>query len=161
VTHSSTTFSPPTTLLSLSAPTLTKEADLVAKAIEEGRPFASPSELASVMNSDGKLVFGNPFLYPTYTSSGTPNITQIQWSDAAAEELFGRVFESATVRSRNFRVWVIGQAIAPTLATTTTPEILGEMRRAYTIFVDPGVRKTDGSIDVSKFKITTLHENDF
>ncbi len=161
VTHSSTTFAPPTTLLSLSAPTLTKEADVVAKAIEGGRPFASPSELASVMNSDGKLVFGNPFLYPTHTSSGTPNITQIQWSDAAAEELFGRVFESSTVRSRNFRVWVIGQAIAPTLATTTTPEILGEMRKSFTIFVDPGVRKTDGSIDMSKFKVTTLNENDF
>jgi hypothetical protein len=160
-THSSTTFAPPTTSVSLSAPTLTKEADVVAKAIEGGRPFVSPSELASVLNPDGKLVFGNPFLYPTYTSSGTPNITRLQWSDAAAEELFGRVFESSTVRSRNFRVWVIGQAVAPTLATTTTPEILGEIRKSYTIFVDPGVRNTNGSIDNSKFKITTLNENDF
>jgi len=160
-THSSTTFAPPTTLLPLSAPTVTKEADTVAQAIMSGRPFTSPSELASVLNSDGKLVFGNPLLYPTYTSSVTPSISQIQWSDAAAEEMFGRVFQSSTVRSRNFRVWVIGQAVTPVSVATATPEILAETRKAFTIFVDPGARKADGSIDSSQVKITTLNENDF
>ena len=88
-------------------------------------------------------------------------MSTLQWSDAAAEEAFARVYNSSTVRSRNFRVWVVGQAVAPTAATNLSPEVLSEVRRVYTIFADPGDRDTDGSIDRAKFKTSILHENDF
>jgi hypothetical protein len=111
------------------------------------------------MNSDGKEVFGNEFLYP-YTPSGQSFSSQLQWSDAAAEEIFGRVYEASTVRSRNFRVWVIGQAVSPTVASNQNPEVLSEIRRNFTIFANPGERQ-NGVIDPSKTRVTILHENDF
>lgn len=88
-------------------------------------------------------------------------MSSLQWSDAAAEEAFARVYNSSTVRSRNFRIWVVGQSVAPTAPTNLSPEILSEVRKAYTVFADPGARKSDGSIDSAKFKISILHENDF
>ncbi|MGL4401248.1 MAG: hypothetical protein ACRCXD_15365, partial [Luteolibacter sp.] len=143
----------------VSALTQSKEADTVADAIIRGRPYTSPSELACAMNSDGKEVFGNEFLYP-YTTSGQSYSSQLQWSDAAAEEIFGRVYEASTVRSRNFRVWVIGQAVSPTAVGNQYPEILSETRKAFTVFADPGERR-DGVIELSKTRVKILHENDF
>jgi len=140
-------------LSTLSAPTTSTEADLVADAIILGRPYASPSELACVNAADGKPVFGNSDRYP--------DKNKVQWSDAAAEEVFGRVYEASTVRSRNFRVWVVGQALSPTAVTNASPEILAEVRKAFTVFSDPGVRKSDGSIDATKFRVSILNENDF
>jgi hypothetical protein len=147
-------MAPPTSsTYTLSAPSKSKEADRIADAIILGRPYASASELACAAGADGIQVFGNSDLYP--------DKGKIQWSDAAAEEVFGRVYEASTVRSRNFRVWVVGQAISPTLATSSTREVLAEVRRAYTVFSDPGERNTDGSIDPNKSRVTILHENDF
>jgi hypothetical protein len=164
-THSTQTYAPPVTSLAVSAPTSTgtdaREGDLLAKAIIQGRPFSSPSEIASALSPDGKVVCGNKFFYPYTPNSQNPDISQLQWSDAAAEEVFARVYESSTVRSRNFRVWVVGQATAPTVATNTSPEVLSEVRRVFTIFADPGARKTDGKIDATKFKTKVIDENDF
>jgi Tfp pilus assembly protein PilV len=140
-------------LSTLSAPTTTKEADRIADAVINGRPYATPSELACAAGTDGKQVFGNSDLYP--------DKNKVQWSDSAAEEVFGRVYEASTVRSRNFRVWVIGQAISPTSPTNTTPGVLGEVRKVFTVFANPGERKNDGTIDPTKSRITILHENDF
>ena len=164
-THSTQTYAPPVTSFAVSAPTSTgtdaREGDLLARAIIQGRPFSSPSEIASALSPDGKVVCGNKFLYPYTPSPQNPDISQLQWSDAAAEEVFARVYESSTVRSRNFRVWVIGQAIARTVATDPPPEVLSEVRRVFTIFADPGARKTDGKIDATKFKTKVIDENDF
>lgn len=137
----------------LSAPSASQEADLIAEAIIRGRPYATPSELACARAADGKQVFGNTDFYP--------DAGQIQWSDAAAEEVFGRVYEAATVRSRNFRIWVVGQAVSPTAATNTTPEVLAEVRKVFTVFADPGERKSDGTIDPAASRVKILHENDF
>ena len=126
---------------------------MIADAIIRGRPYTSPSELACAADSNGRQIFGNRDFYPEQNT--------IQWSDSAAEEIFGRVYEASTVRSRNFRVWVIGQALAPTSANNATPEILAETRRCYSVFADPGQRLTEGGIDSSKSRITILHENDF
>ncbi|MES2439655.1 MAG: hypothetical protein V4584_11335 [Verrucomicrobiota bacterium] len=147
-------MAPPTQLVTtLSAPTSSKEADRLADAIIKGRPYATPSELACVTGTDGKQVFGNSDLYPDKGKT--------QWSDAAAEEVFGRVYEASTVRSRNFRVWVVGQSLMPTSSGNPNPEVLSEVRRSFTIFSDPGERDNDGAIDPAKTRITVLHENDF
>jgi hypothetical protein len=152
--HSSETMAPPVSSLEASTPTKDREADVIADAIVRGRPFASPSELASVVNSDNKLVFGNRDLLP--------DGNKVQWSDAAAEEAFARVFNSSTVRSRNFRIWVVGQSITPLDGkSTAAPEVLAEVRKAFNVFVDPGARRADGSIDPTKVRIRVPHENDF
>lgn len=151
--HSTATMAAPVSPLEVSVPTKTKEGDVLADAIIRGRPYASPAEIASALNEDGKIAFGNRDLLP--------DGDKVQWSDAAAEEAFARAYEGSTVRSRNFRVWVIGQALSPTESTNTSPEVLSEVRKAFTLFADPGERATDGSIKSDKFKIRILNENDF
>lgn len=140
------------------APDVTLVADRIADAIIRSRPFASTAQLADTREADGTRVFGNAKLFPGFGGSSYPIM---QWTDAAAEETFARTYEASTVRSRNFRIWVIGQALAPTTLTNATPEVLAEVRRAYTVFADPGERKSDGSIDPTKFKIQPLYEKDF
>ncbi len=146
-------MAPAISALTLSAPTVTKQADIIADAIIRGRPYSTPSELACAVGSDGKQVFGNPDLYAEKNT--------IQWSDSAAEEVFGRVYEASTVRSRNFRVWVVAQSVLPTSSSNTTPEILSEVRKVYTIFADPSQRTNNGNIDPTKYRVTISNENDF
>ena len=143
-------FRPQTAALELGAPTIIRAADRIADAIVLRRPFASTSELAAVLDEDGNSVFGNRDVYPDFKD--------IQWSDAAAEEVFARVYEASTVRSRNFRVWVIGQSVS---GPEGRPEILAESRRVFTVFSDPGERKADGSIDPAKHRPRVTYENDF
>ncbi len=137
----------------LSAPSLDREADLVADAIIRGRPFASPSEIARVTDEHGEPVFGNPGFYQ--------DKDRVQWSDSAAEEVFGRVYEGSTVRSRNFRVWVIGQCLTPSPPGNPKPEVLAEVRKVYTLFTNPGEREADGSIAPDHFRVSILYENEF
>ena len=151
--HDLSTMAAPVQPLEVSVPTKDKQGDILADAIIRGRPYSSPSEMASALTEDGDVVFGNRDLLP--------DGNKVQWSDAAAEEAFGRAYESATVRSRNFRVWVIGQSITPTQASDTIPEVLAEVRKVYTVFADPGERNPSGEIDLTKFKIKTISENDF
>jgi hypothetical protein len=143
-------FRPRTALIELGTPTISSVADRIADAILLRRPFASTAELGMVLDADGNPVFGNRDLYP--------DLKDIQWSDAAAEELFGRVYDASTVRSRNFRVWVIGQAIT---GPESKPELLAESRKAFTVFVDPGERKSDGGIDPAKHNPRVTYEIDF
>jgi hypothetical protein len=145
-------LAPPVSPLELSAPTQEHEADRIAEAIMKGRPFASSSEIAALKDEQGRFVFGNRELYTDGAS--------IQWSDAAAEEVFARVFEASTVRSRNFRVWVIGQSLGSP-QSDGLPVVLAECRKVFSVFAHPGERKPDGSIDPSKTRAVILDENDF
>ena len=139
-------------------PDTTVVADRIADAIIRTRPYASAGELANARESDGTRVFGNERLFPGFTGSGYPFL---QWTDSAAEETFARVFEAATVRSRNFRIWVVGQSVAPTTTANTSPQVLAEVRKAFTVFADPGTRMPDGSADPTEFHLRILNENDF
>ena len=143
------TMAPPVSPLSLSAPTVANEADRIADAIIHSRPYLSTADLAHAKGSDGVAVFGNRDVYP--------DDTNIEWSDAAAEEVFARVYEGSTVRSRNFRVWIVAQALAPGAAA----EVLAEVRTVHTLFADPGERAADGSIVPGKFKTTITSSNEF
>ena len=154
-------MAPPPDLTTLYAPsngTLT-EADRIADAILRSRPFASPSELALAKDQDGKPVFGNPDMYRP--GIHIPNNTRVQWSDSAAEEVFARVYEASTVRSRNFRVWIVGQALAPAANPGAAPQVLAEIRKVFTLFADPGVRNSAGAIDPNKTQAAVIHENSF
>jgi hypothetical protein len=149
-------LNPTTVKLDLGSPTLTKAADRIAEGIIRSRPFASMRDLslakveAQIAGDPDLPVFGNKAMY----SQGE----KIQWSDAAAEEIFARVHDAATLRSRNFRVWVIGQAVSK---SGDSVQVLAESRRAFTLFADPGERKSDGSIDPAKCKPRVIYENDF
>lgn len=155
-------MAPPTTKATLYAPSTSfaTEADRIADTIIRSRPFASPAEIANIKDAEGKPVFGNPDLYQT--GGQLPANTRVQWTDSAAEETFARVYEAATVRSRNFRVWVVGQALAPLPANSTaTPQVLAETRRVFNLFADPGTRRADGSIDPKKVRPVIIHERAF
>lgn len=139
-------------------PNLSDVAGRIADAIIRSRPYAGTGELANVRERDATRVFGNERLFAGFTSNNYP---LLQWTDSAAEETLARVFEAATVRSRNFRIWVVGQSVAPTTEADTSPEVLAETRKAFTVFADPGGRMSDGSPDPAKFRLRILHENDF
>ena len=143
------------------APDISLVADRIADAIIRSRPYAGTGELANARELNQSAfthVFGNNRLFPEFSGSGYP---VLQWTDSAAEESFAHIHEASTVRSRNFRIWVIGQAVAPTTAMNTGTEILSEVRRAYTVFADPGSRNADGTINPANSLLRVIHENDF
>ncbi len=155
-------MAPPTTTTTVYAPSssTTTEADLIADAILRSRPFSSTAEVAHLRGQDGKPVFGNPDRYQA--SGQLPADSRLQWTDAAAEEAFARVYEAATVRSRNFRIWIVGQAIRPVAPTAASPaEVLAEVRKVFSIFADPGQRAADGTIAPQQFHPTVIHEREF
>lgn len=147
----------------LGTPTTELAADRVADAILRSRPFACMAEVAAASesprpaaagnDSDPGAVFGNRKMYPQGEL--------LQWSDAAAEELFARVHDAATLRSRNFRVWVVGQALAPPRPGSDEPEVLAESRKVFCVFADPGERSEDGAIDPRSYRPVITYENDF
>jgi hypothetical protein len=145
-------MAPPVQLLDDAAREL--PTDRIVDAILECRPFASASELAAVRDSSGEPVFGNRALFEYGV--------KVQWSDAAAEELFARAYDAATVRSRNFRIWTVGQSIEPISAgSTEPPRVLAEVRKVFTAFADPGERDSAGAINPSTTRLRILYENDF
>lgn len=163
VHHLQNRMAPPVNPAELGTPTRDLVADRVADAIIRSRPFTCMAELACASElpradapSNGTnpgAVFGNRRMYPEGD--------QIQWSDAAAEELFARVHDSATLRSRNFRVWIVGQAVAPPRPGSDEPEILSECRKTFCVFADPGERTGDGRINPRSYRPIVTFENDF
>ena len=143
-------MAPPTSPWEISAPTSEVEADVVADAVIRSRPFASPSELVLAEDEQGRPVFGNRDQY----AGGS----RIQWTDSAAEEVFARVFEASTVRSRNFRLWVIGQSVGPVPGSGGEPPVLAESRLVFNLFSDPGERDPDGSLIEENHRVKVIHE---
>jgi hypothetical protein len=89
-------------------------------------PFLSPAQLASISTNSTatqwptNAVFGNLGTNATKAGDyfgnselgGTTSSIR-EWSDQAAEEWFGKIYPLATVRSRNFLVHAVGQALRP------------------------------------------------
>ncbi len=144
---------PPTEDLKLDAPKQTLLADKIADAVIAGRPYASPSGMALATDFEGKEVFGNRKQYP--------EADNVRWTDSAAEEVFARVYQASTVRSRNFRVWIVAQALNPVELTGGSGQVLSEVRKVHTVFVDPGMRLPSGGFDAGKNKTTILSTNEF
>lgn len=149
-------MAPPTSLYKMPSQEVKLEAERIADAIILARnitPFSSASGIAELTDLSNRPLFGNKSLI----ADGS----RIHRTDSAAEEVFARVYEASTVRSRNFRIWIVGQAIAPTTSSTVEPEVLSEVRKAYTVFLDPGQRTADGKINPVNSRLKILHENDF
>lgn len=152
--QTSTLMAIPTTPIKLGTPTRSKVADRIAEAILSKRPFASAAEIASARDDESKPVFGNREMYAQNQ--------RIQWADSAAEEVFARLYDASTLRSRNFRVWVVGQVISPQAkGATAAPQVLSESKKTFTVFADPGERLPDGGINPATYRPRVTHENDF
>lgn len=104
------------------------------------RPFPREIQVASVRGR--VLVEGQPVMGATARGADDRTI-EPEWNDAAAEEAFGRIFNNATVRSRNFRIVVAGQAVRKTRSGET--KVLATRSRLYHVFVRP-IRDANGNI---------------
>lgn len=144
---------PPSLPLKLDAPHKVALADKIADALIALRPFESASRMALATDDEGREVFGNPNQYP---QSGN-----IRWTDSAAEEVFARVYQASTVRSRNFRVWIVAQALSPVESPATRPQVLAEVRRVHTVFIDPGTRTAEGAVAPVNTRLRILTTNEF
>jgi hypothetical protein len=125
----------------LFGPFLENQGDLLADAIIKGRPFISPAQLSNLkIEQDGirTSFFGNIEMW----SEGGP----VRWLDTAAEEYFRKLFELTTVRSRNFRVYVSGEALKP------DGTVISRVNRVYQLAFEP-LRGDDGTIESIKKSI--------
>jgi hypothetical protein len=118
-------------------PTVSKQADLFADAVINSRPLLSTSALSAIRGtppggSQPEPFFGNPHQYSNQTQ---PN----EWNDAGREELFAKIYNLATTRSRNFRVFVTGQSL------DKNGNVLSTVTKVYQVFVKPN-RAADGTI---------------
>jgi hypothetical protein len=114
-----------------------KPADRIADAILSQRPFLSAAELPERLLDDS----GEPLLGRSWRS-GERDV-QPEWNDAAAEEVFARLFNSVTVRSRHFRIVITGQCCR--LSRNGELRVLATRSRSCDVFLEP-VRAADGSI---------------
>lgn len=128
--------------------TLGPEGDQAAGALAahiiKHRPYASVSQLGDRIGGE-ETPFGNKESF----AAGR----QIQWNDAATEELFARIYNSGTVRSRNFRIYTIGQSL------DKRGKVLSTVRKMLKVFVDPGERSADGTIIPDQVQVRVINES--
>jgi type II secretory pathway pseudopilin PulG len=121
VTPSFTSYSEPSTIYGPAKDGV--QAELFADAVILNRPFYSQHELASRLkvNAGGskQLFWGNPAVW----ESNGPT----KWRDAAAEEYLRQIYDLVTVRSRNFRVHIVGQALDPRGKVTATSHKIADL----------------------------------
>ena len=126
-------------------------AGFMARQIIANRPYISPAELPERIVE----INANPNQPNTALLGATtrPNDLSVrpEWNDAAAEEVFARIFNSSTVRSRNFRIVVTGQAIRTRRSGDT--DVLASRSRLYHVFIRP-IRNSSGVITSQKVDIT-------
>src|SRR5205823_12943757 len=87
-------------------PTNVQQADKFADAIINSRPLLSTAALSAIKDSQRRPFFGNPNQY-----EGSTQTPPTEWNDPGREELFAKIYNLATTRSRNFRVFVSGQSL--------------------------------------------------
>ena len=116
-------------------PTNVQQADKFADAVINSRPLLSTSALSAIRDSQGQPFFGNS---NQYIGSTQPQPTE--WNDAAREELFAKIYNLATTRSRNFRVFVTGQSL------DKNRRVLSTVTKVYHVFIKPTRDPTTGAI---------------
>jgi hypothetical protein len=119
-------------------PTLSSQADLFADAVINSRPLLSAAALSAIRvtppgGSQPESFFGNPRQYNNQTAP-------TEWNDAGREELFAKILNLATTRSRNFRVFVAGQSL------DKDGRVLSTVTKVYHVFVKPTRDPATGAI---------------
>jgi len=109
------------------------QADLFADAVINSRPLLSTAALSAIKDSQGQPFFGNPNQYNNQT-------VPTEWNDPGREELFAKIYNLATTRSRNFRVFVTGQSL------DKSGNVLSTVTKVYQVFIKPNRDPTTGAI---------------
>jgi hypothetical protein len=116
------------------------QADLFADAVINSRPLLSTSALSAIRDSQGQPFFGNPNQYNS-------QIPPTEWNDPGREELFAKIYNLATTRSRNFRVFVTGQSL------DKNGNVLSTVTKVYHVFINPNRNPTTGAIQSQQVQI--------
>jgi type II secretory pathway pseudopilin PulG len=122
------------------------EADKFADTVIKNRPFLALSKLSGIatdLADRNTLFFGNESQW----SQDGPT----EWNDSAHEDYFARIFNLSTVRSRNFRVFVTGQAL------DKNGNVLSTVNRVYQVYLQP-VRDSSGKITAQQTQV--MYEKD-
>src|SRR5437762_1808403 len=119
-------------------PTVSSQADLFADAVINSRPLLSTAALSAIRatppgGSQPEPFFGNPHQYNNQTAP-------TEWNDTGREELLAKIFNLATTRSRNFRVFVTGQSL------DKNGNVLSTVTKVYQVFVKPTRDPATGAI---------------
>jgi hypothetical protein len=133
---------PPTSNSGSSPSISVQQADRFADAIINSRPLLSTSSLSAIKDSQGQPFFGNPNEYQNSTQ--TP---PTEWNDPGREELFAKIYNLATTRSRNFRVFVTGQSL------DKNGTVLSTVTKVYHVFIKPTRDQTTGAIQSQQVQI--------
>jgi hypothetical protein len=98
------------------------------------QPFFAPSQLTLLATNT------NLSQWPTNAVFGSKTLAGVtEWSDAASEEWFSKIYPLSTIRSRNFLVYVVGQSI-----TTNAPSrIESSATNVFQIYMEP-IRNSSG-----------------
>jgi hypothetical protein len=98
------------------------------------QPFLAPSQLTLLATNT------NMSQWPTNAVFGSKTLSGVtEWSDAASEEWFSKIYPLSTVRSRNFLVYVVGQSI-----TTNSPmRVESGATNVFQIYMEP-MRNSNG-----------------
>lgn len=127
-------------------PATSKQGDEFADAVLAARPFLSPAALSSLKIQGGTTsIFGDPAAWNGSQTAPT------EWTDSARKEYFAKVLPLATVRSRNFRVFVTGQSL------DKTGNVLSTVSKVFQVYLDP-VRDATGKI-TSQTIVTSYEAN--
>jgi hypothetical protein len=137
---------PPSLQNNLYSPTATganiQQADLFADAVINSRPLLSTSALSAIRDSQGQPFFGNPNQY-----NGSTQAAPTEWNDPGREELFAKIYNLATTRSRNFRVFVTGQSL------NKNGNVLSTVTKVYHVFIKPNRDPATGAIQSQQVQI--------
>jgi PKD repeat protein len=120
----------------LYSPMDSKVADRFADAVINSRPLLSTSALSAIKDSQGQPFFGNSNQYSSNTNQTAPT----EWNDPGREELFAKIYNLATTRSRNFRVFVTGQSL------DKNGNVLSTVTKVYQVFIKPTRDPNTGAI---------------
>jgi len=128
-------------------PQLDAAGDLFAQAVIASRassPFLSTSQLNDIANERGHF-FGNPLQYPIEERATST-------SNAGRNELFSKIYELTSVRSRNFRIYIGGRIVIRDPSSSAPPVVLASKFRELTTFVRPS-RDEDGLINSTSVEL--------
>ena len=123
-------------------PTNVQQADKFADAVINSRPLLSTAALSAMRDSQGRPFFGNPNQYENSTQT-----SPTEWNDPGREELFAKIYNLATTRSRNFRVFVTGQSL------DKNGRVLSTVTKVYHVFVKPNRDSSTGAIQSQQVQI--------
>jgi hypothetical protein len=118
------------------------------------RPFYSPAELNFLTytnHSNATAWPGNAVFHSARMGSINNSVGDVRSTDAAAEEWFQRIYSQSTVRSRNFMVYVIGQAMSTNTNSGTRP--LATSRQVYQVYLAPQRAASNGLATNSALQI--------